>query len=73
MRLYNSHLGEMDSLGRDLQGFNPDHALNSPNIAQFAQQNLPFSGDTIHNLINITWHNFGFPKIQVETQTICTV
>jgi len=54
MRLCNSRLGEMDSLGRDLQGFNSDHALNSPNLAPFAQQNIPFSGDTIHNHINIT-------------------
>jgi len=43
-------LRRIDSLGRYLQGFNPDHALNSPNIAQFAQQNIPLSEDTIHNI-----------------------
>jgi len=41
MRLCNSRLGEMDSLGRDLQSSNSDHALNSPNLAQFTQQNIP--------------------------------
>jgi len=28
--LYNSRLGEMDPLGRDLQSFEPDHAHTSP-------------------------------------------
>ena len=30
VRLYNSRLGEVDLLGRDLQGFESVHALNSP-------------------------------------------
>ena len=39
--LCNSRLGEVDLLGRDLQGFKSVHALNSPNFAQFTQQNIP--------------------------------
>jgi len=53
-RLCNSLLGEMDSLGRDLQGINSDHALYSPNLAQFAQQMISFNVETMHNHINIT-------------------
>ncbi|QCD87250.1 hypothetical protein DEO72_LG3g1784 [Vigna unguiculata] len=41
VRLYNSCLGEVDPLGRDLQVFESVPALKSPNFAQIAQPTIP--------------------------------
>jgi len=41
MRLYNSRLGEVDPLERDLQGFESDHASTSPKPYQNTNQTLP--------------------------------